>query len=95
MKLALASQCSAVKRKAALFYCVELFEGRDLAGIAFFEVHELPEARQSAIDAVQAGAAGHARITDDEGRLVFRPASRPPACLRSPQGPRWNGPGPE
>ena len=85
LKLALAGQCSAVQRKAVRFYCVELFDNCKLAGIEFFEVDELPQARESAIDAVQAGAAGHARITDDEGRLVFRPASRAPACLADPR----------
>ena len=48
VRLALATQCSTVKRKAALFYCVELFEDCKLVGIAFFEVGEFHEARQSA-----------------------------------------------
>ena len=79
MKLALASQRPAVRQRGARFYCVELFDGWTVTGIEFFDVHELPDARRSAVAAVQRGIAEHARITDDAGRLVFRPAFRAPA----------------
>lgn len=85
MKIALASQRPAVKQRGARFYCVELFDGRAVTGIEFFDVHELPDARRSAVAAVQAGAAEHARITDDGGRLVFRPALRAPAWRCTPK----------
>ena len=66
-------------RSPALFYCVELFDGSGLTAIQFFDGQELETAKRAAIEAIQSGTADSARILDDQARMVFRPASRPPA----------------
>jgi hypothetical protein len=53
------------------FYRVELFQAGELAGIEFFDPHELALARQRALASVERGGAERAEVHDDTGTLVF------------------------
>ena len=74
VNVALAIQLPRTARRDALFYCVELFDGSGLTAIQFFDGAQLELAKRSSVEAVRGRSASRARVIDDRGRLVFRPA---------------------
>jgi len=59
------------------FYRVELFRTGELAGIEFFDPHELALAKERVLAAAASGDADRAEVRDDAGALVF---VHPPAA---------------
>jgi len=61
------------------FYRVELFQSGELAGIEFFDPHELELAQQRALASVEGGGAERAEVHDDAGWLLFAHPQAPDA----------------
>jgi hypothetical protein len=59
------------------FYRIEVFQAGELAGIEFFDPHELALAQQRPLASVESGGAERAEVHDDTGALVF---AHPQAC---------------
>lgn len=53
-------------------YRIELFEASQLTEIEFFDPHELAQAKERAMSAVDNGPAEHAEVRDDGAALLFR-----------------------
>ena len=63
--------CAAPARCRTTFYQVELFHAAELAGIEFFDSHELDEAKERVMASVASGSADRGVVHDDAGGVLF------------------------